>query len=317
MPTRSVTDQNIGFKVAFLAPKYWPTWIFFGLMALISSLPRRFANKAGDGIGRLYQKLNKKRAQIVRINLRICFPKLSDAEREALANDHFRFYGRSIFDLGLIWWASEKRLAKLLKFKNQQQYLDLIREHNVILILPHMVGLDCSATYASSLHPAISMMKAQRNGLFNWQLWKGRTRFKPTRVVMRQQGLRPLIRATRKNFACYYLPDEDFGESDLTVFVPFFDQPTSTLTTLSAMAKLADAKVVPIYPVMREDGHYEIIFDTPLENFPSGDQLVDARRVNEVVEKCISLAPAQYMWTLQWFKTRPDGEQSPYLSAFK
>lgn len=312
MSTRPITDQTIGFKTAFLAPKYWATWFFLGLIAIISNLPRSVVRLAGGAIGSLYQKLNKKRARIVRVNLALCFPNLSEAEREKLAVDHFRFYGRSVLDLGLIWWASEKRLARIIKFKNQQQYLDIIRKHNVILLLPHMVGLDCAATYASSLHPAISMMKAQRNALFNWQLWKGRTRFKPTRVVMRAQGLRPLIRATKNNYACYYLPDEDFGDSGLTVFAPFFGQQTSTLTTLSAMAKLAKAKVIPIYPIMCENGQYEMHFDTPLENFPSGDELLDATRVNEAVEKCISLAPAQYMWTLQWFKTRPGGKPSPY-----
>jgi KDO2-lipid IV(A) lauroyltransferase len=63
---------------------------------------------------------------------------------------------------------------------------------------------------------------------------------------------------------------------------------------------------------MCENGHYEVSFDAPLENFPSGDDVADATRVNEIVEKCISRAPAQYMWTLQWFKTRPDGAPSPY-----
>ena len=314
MSSGPISDQTIGFKAAFLAPKYWATWLFFGLIWLISSLPRALANKVGDGLGWLYQRLNKKRARIVRINLGICFPDLNAKARERLANDHFRFYGRSVLDLGLIWWGSEKRLARFIHFDNHQQYLDTLKNHNVILLLPHMVGLDCSATYASSLHPAISMMKAQRNALFNWQLWKGRTRFAPTRVIMREQGLRPLIRATRNNFACYYLPDEDFGDSKLTVFAPFFGQETSTLTTLSSMAKMAQAKVVPIYPLMREDGHYQVIFDAPLEHFPSADAHADAKRVNEVVEKCVSLAPAQYMWTLQWFKTRPDGGPSPYLS---
>lgn len=312
MSASPVTDQNIGFKLAFLAPKHWLTWLLFGLIGVASSLPRSISVKIGDGIGALYHRVNAKRARIVRINLRLCFPELDEKERERLALDHFRFYGRSVIDFGLTWWASSSRLARLIQLNNAGPYLETLKHHNVILLLPHMVGLDCGAGYATSLHPSISMMKATGNELVDWRLWKGRTRSKSMRVVMRNQGLRPLIRAAKKGTPCYYMPDQDFGESDLSVFAPFFGVQSSTLTALAAMARLANAKVIPIYPIMREDGHYEVTFDAPLESFPSGDEVADATRVNEAVEKCILLAPAQYMWTLRWFKTRPNDEPSPY-----
>lgn len=315
MSSSPLTDQTIKFKLAFLGPKHWFTWVLFGLIGLASSLPRSISIKIGDGIGALYRRINAKRDHIVRTNIDLCFPGLSDNEREQRVRDHFRYYGRSVVDFGLTWWGSKTRLARLIKFNNAEQYLETLKQHNVILLLPHMVGLDCGAGFATSLHPSISMMKATGNELVNWRLWKGRTRSKSMRVVMRSQGLRPLIRAAKKGTPCYYMPDQDFGESDLTVFAPFFGVQSSTLTTLSAMARLANAKIIPIYPIMHEDGHYEVTFDTPLENFPSGDEVADATRVNEVVEKCILLAPAQYMWTLQWFKTRPDGEPSPYLEG--
>jgi lauroyl/myristoyl acyltransferase len=315
MSVSPVTDQTIGFKLAFLAPKYWFTWVLFGLIGLASSLPRFISVKIGDGIGTLYRWVNTKRMRIVRINIDLCFPDLRKREREQLVLEHFRYYGRSVVDFGLTWWASNARLSHLIKFNNAEQYLETLKQHNVILLLPHMVGLDCGAGFATSLHPSISMMKATGDELVDWRLWKGRTGSKSMRVVMRSQGLRPLIRAAKHGTPCYYMPDQDFGDNDLTVFAPFFGVQSSTLTTLSTMARLANARVVPIYPIMLENGHYEVTFDAPLENFPSGDEVADATRVNEVVEKCISRAPAQYMWTLQWFKTRPDGEPSPYLEA--
>jgi KDO2-lipid IV(A) lauroyltransferase len=312
MSVSPVTDQTIGFKAAYLAPKYWLTWVAFGLIGIASSLPRSISVKIGDGIGGLYRRVNAKRVRIARTNIDLCFPNLKEAEREQLVRDHFRYYGRSVIDFGLTWWASESRLARLVKFNNADLYLQTLEQHNVILLLPHMLGLDCGAGFATSLHPSISMMKATGDELVTWRLWKGRTRSRSMRVVMRSQGLRPLIRAARNGTPCYYMPDQDFGENDLTVFAPFFGIQSSTLTTLSAMTRLANARVVPIYPIMCENGHYEVSFDAPLENFPSGDDVADATRVNEIVEKCISRAPAQYMWTLQWFKTRPDGAPSPY-----
>ena len=50
----------------------------------------------------------------------------------------------------------------------------------------------------------------------------------------------------------------------------------------------------------------------PLEDFPTGDPERDAASVNKARETLIRLAPEQYMWTLRWFRTRPEGETPPY-----
>ncbi|MFT5276053.1 MAG: KDO2-lipid IV(A) lauroyltransferase [Saprospiraceae bacterium] len=308
------SDLTIKFQKAYFAPRYWPTWLFMGFVWLGSNLPRPIGNKLGDGLGWCFKKLNKKRRHIVVINLRLCFPQLSEQQRGVILDDHYRFYGRSVIDLGLSWWAPFKRLEKLIEFKGKTAYLDTLKQHNVIVVVPHFTGLDGAACFMTSFAPTISMMKAQKNELLNWRLWKGRTRHQPTRVIMREQGLRPLIKATKKGTACLYLPDEDFGDTSFTVFAPFFGHPNSTLTALSRMAKLSNAKVIPMFPKMLENGHYEVEFKPAIENFPSGDDLQDAIVLNKVIEEGVSAAPAQYLWTLQWFRSQPDNGPSPYFN---
>jgi lauroyl/myristoyl acyltransferase len=50
----------------------------------------------------------------------------------------------------------------------------------------------------------------------------------------------------------------------------------------------------------------------PLENFPSGDEIEDAARMNREIEAGVRAMPEQYMWTFKLFKTRPDDADSPY-----
>ena len=54
-------------------------------------------------------------------------------------------------------------------------------------------------------------------------------------------------------------------------------------------------------------------FTPPLENYPSGDDGVDATRLNTELESLIRRAPTQYMWFHRRFKSRPAGEASPYI----
>jgi KDO2-lipid IV(A) lauroyltransferase len=50
----------------------------------------------------------------------------------------------------------------------------------------------------------------------------------------------------------------------------------------------------------------------PLENFPTGDPVADATRMNWEIEAWVREMPEQYMWSYRRFKTRPKGEPSLY-----
>lgn len=308
-----VADTELRFEPRFLHPRYAGSWLAIALVNACGLLPRRWAMAAGAAIGDLFRRSNAKRRSIVDTNLRLCFPELDETGRERLATDHFRCYGQSMVDIGLIWRASTRRLDALTAYRGKEDYLELLEERPVVLITPHVTAMDFGGVMLSRIHPSISMMKPLRDELLNWRLWKGRTRFPPSRVVMRSQGLRPLVRALKEGKACYFIPDGDFGEVKNSVFAPFFGVPTATLTTTSRLAGMAGAAVVPCAArLLPESGRYEITLEPPLENFPSGDFTADAAAMNAAFEGLVRRAPAQYIWTLRWFKTRPGGAPSPY-----
>ena len=68
----------------------------------------------------------------------------------------------------------------------------------------------------------------------------------------------------------------------------------------------------PAFTRRLSSGKYEIEIQPYLEDFPTGDHIQDAIRINKVFEAGIRTAPEQYLWTLKWFNNRPDGESSPY-----
>jgi lauroyl/myristoyl acyltransferase len=95
--------------------------------------------------------------------------------------------------------------------------------------------------------------------------------------------------------------------------VPFFGVPTATLATLGRLAQITNALVVPCFTRLLPGGRgYEVILKPPLENFPEGDRLRDATRMNQVIEEGLRTMPEQYLWTFKLFKTRPDNAPSPY-----
>ncbi|MXW49584.1 MAG: lipid A biosynthesis acyltransferase, partial [Gammaproteobacteria bacterium] len=60
------------------------------------------------------------------------------------------------------------------------------------------------------------------------------------------------------------------------------------------------------------DRTWTLRFEPPLSNFPSGDELQDAVRVNQAIEAAVRRRPEQYLWLHRRFKTRPPGELGLY-----
>ena len=293
-------------------PGYWLTWTGLAVLTLIGRLPRKVALRIGSVMGDWFYYLNKKRRSIARTNLELCFPHWPLEKRNNLLRDHFRIYGQVVVDLGMLWLAREKRLNDFIHISGMQHWQEAQSQNRpVILLTPHMVGTDLTGTLLARDIPACTMMQELRNPLSNRLVASGRARF-GLKVYSRSQGIRKLIRNLQQNVACIYIPDEDFGERN-SVFVPFLGTVSATLTTLGRLAKLTNAIVLPFRTKFDgRTGHYYASIEKPLENFPTGNEANDARRMNAVFEEIIQQAPEQYMWTLRWFKTRPDNGSDLY-----
>lgn len=297
---------------AALAPRYWPTWLLLGVLRIAALLPLSVTRAAGAGLGLLMYLVNAKRRGIARINLQLCFPELSEQQRRRLLRMHFRLTGQGYLDIGYFAWASERRVQRTVHITGMEHLQAAVASgRRAILLAPHCVGMNVGGIVVAKHFPVFSMIKQQRNPLANWLLNKARSRYGST-LVLRQQGLRPVVRALAQGRMFYYLPDEDFGPRH-SVFVPFFGVPCATLTTLGRLARLVDAVVVPCFARLLPGGRgYEVVLHPPLERFPSADASADAARMNYAIEQGIRKMPEQYMWTFKLFKTQPNGARSPY-----
>ena len=110
----------------------------------------------------------------------------------------------------------------------------------------------------------------------------------------------------------WYAPDQDPGRPH-GVFAPFFGRPAATLTATARIAKASGAPVLPFRVERKAGGRaWRVVIEPALAEFPSGDELADAARINEVIERWARETPEQYLWVHRRFKTRPPGEPGLY-----
>ncbi len=295
----------------FVAPRHWPTWLGLGLMRLVSLLPWSLQIRLGSALGSLLYHLIHSRRRVADINLRHCFPEMAASEREQLVRDTFRASAISIFEGGMSWWGSDRRLKPLYQIEGLE-HLQAARAQGrgVILLGGHYTTLEISgrflAYHVEGLQP---IYKPARNPLFEAVLAHSRKRLFDD--LLNSTDMRTILRNLKKGKVVWYAPDQDFGR-ERSVFAPFFGVPTATLNTTARMARLSKAPIVPYTSERLADGRFVIRLQAALENFPSGDDLEDASRTNRILEEQIRRVPAQYLWVHKRFKTRPEGEPGFY-----
>ena len=283
------------------------------LIWLLHWLPLPILGRLGEALGSLLFVIMKPRRHITLTNLLLCFPEKTEAERETIARQHFQAYARSALERGILWWASEARLKRLIVVEPRVP-VDIIKSGPTILLCPHFVCLEIPgiALVLNSDLSICTIYSKQQNEIIDQALLKGRSRFRPVTLLAREKGVKPIIRAMRDGLPFIMLPDMDFGMRDAE-FVPFFGVPAATLTATARIAAATHANVVPMITTFLPNYKgWKTTFYPAWENYP-GDDIVEAtRRMNAFIEERVLEAPAEYFWAHKRFKTHPPGTPNVY-----
>lgn len=277
---------------------------------LLHWLPLPLLRGVGCLLGRMAFHFALARREIARVNLRLCFPEMEEAERERLLRQHFIIFAQSMLDRALLWWASTARLARLLEIRGWEHVVRSDQQPT-LLLAPHFAGLDAGGVAGAMRVSGVSVYSRQkRQPVFDQMILRGRTRFNQQILISRKEGMRRAMKAMKQGLPFYYLPDMDLGRKE-SIFVPFFGVPAATVPGVSRLVRATRAKVVPVITRMTAKG-YTVDFLPPWENFPGESVEADTRFMNQFIEECVKTMPEQYHWLHKRFKTRPLGEAGFY-----
>ncbi len=291
----------------FLGPRYWPTWVGLGLLRLICLLPLPVIAIIGQGLGEIFYWITPSRRRIAFKNVSVCFPEKTAKECWWITRRNFHYTGQAIFSTPKNWWMSKKSFNNSIELIGREHYDNALAQgRNIILLSPHFVSIEVAGLRLAQERTMYTMYQYAKNALVDEIVIRGRTRFGGD-VIERKAPLRTLIRAIKSGDPFVYLPDQDAGRKG--IFVPFFHELASTVPMLAKFAAVGDAVVIPVGIRTKAWGQgYAVTVLPALENYPSGDDVVDTTRMNQAVEELIRPYPEQYFWVHKRFKTRPPAE---------
>jgi KDO2-lipid IV(A) lauroyltransferase len=283
-----------------------------GLLKFLAILPYGLVARFGDGLGWLLYQVPSRRRRIVHTNLSLCFPQWSDEKRAQIAQQHFRHAIRSYVERSVQWFGSQSKLEKLVQVDSAVDLTDpdlpptlFLGLHFVgieagSIFLNHALGRRCGSLYQPMSNPELEAVAKAARGRFGADM------------ASRADSARVVLRWLRDRKPVMLGADMDYGLRNST-FVPFFGVPACTLTAVGRFAKVGHAQVVPfIGEVLPNYKGYRLKVFEPWQDYPSGDDDIDARRMNAFLEQQIPRMPEQYYWLHKRFKTRPPGMPSVY-----
>ena len=289
--------------------RHWWIYLTKGILWGLSKLPHRFLLILGSGIGFIVSQFNTKNNRIILRNLELCFPKMSDTERQRLARRCWQAHGMGIFEATKGWWGNKEKLRKICQIEGEK-YLQaaLNSGRGGILLTAHFTCSELQGMMINFLTDYNATAKHIRHPIADFEVYKARRHH--IRQIFFAEEMKKVYQILKKGEMVAFLLDQDYGHKG-TVFAPFFGVSTSTTTAISRIAKMTHSIVIPNFLVrIPGTARYRLIFQQPLENFPSDDPVKDAIQFNQVIENIVREYPEQYGWTYRRFATRPIGDNT-------
>ena len=297
----------------YLAPRFWILWIALGFMRVSNWLPYPAQAALGRAAGRVMYRFLGKRRLIAQRNIDICFPQMDPVARQALVKKHFESIGLSLIEISLGWWASEKKIDRLMTLEGMEHLeAALARGKGVILLTGHFSSVEASGRlFARHAPPFKAMYRTnKKNGLLDEILRRGR--LKSAYAVIGKDDVKTMLRTLRKNIPVLYAPDQAY-DLKLSAMVPFFGVPATTNVATSQIARMTGAVVLPYMPYrLPDDKGYSLTILPPIDGFTGEDPVGDAQKYHAVLEQQILKDPAQYYWVHRRFKYRPESYPDLY-----
>ena len=271
----------------------------FGFQALFSFLRLLGVERASALGGWLLRTLGPKtgtQKTVIR-NLRIAFPDMGDAEREALAQEQWDRTGRTFAELAVMDRLTPEGgrvevvgMERLHALRDSGKAAVLISGHlanfEVMAAAIMASGLPCQVTYRAANNPYVDALIRQSRERYGIRL------FAP-----KGDGTRELMAGMKRGDSIALLVDQKYNQGPE---VEFFDQPVNASPGAARLALRFGTVIQPLSVVRLPGVRFRVTAHEPIHVAETGDRdadiLAGVQAVNRFVEDRVREVPEDWFW---------------------
>ncbi len=289
------------------------------MLQLASKMPLSMARGLGQFAGRLLYLIPNKQRRIHQVNIGICFPEMSQQERDGLVRDSLIENLTTMMELPAVWMGDPSRWVG--KTEPGEGFSELKQAmatgQGVILAGPHQGNWEVAFLYLSAQFSTTALYRPPRKKVLNEPIYRGRRRGGGDLAPATVQGVKKLITALKRGEMLFILTDQapKAAGKQGSVYAPFFGREAPTMVLVNSLARKTGAPVFFFYAERTPSGGYRLNCLQAPKGVDDPNVEEAAAAINLGLEECIRQRPEQYLWGYKKFEKGPDGARSPYSSS--
>lgn len=272
-------------------------------------LPMRWAQSIGALVGWLLWLVPNRLRRTTDANLAMCLPELTDDERRELARKSLIGSGKTVAEVGAVWfWSTERLLDLIEEVEGEEHLLRAIEmKRGTVVLVPHLGNWEILSRYLQVKVPVLALYRPPRIVELDAFIRQARERHGAELVPADRRGMRRIVEALAAGQGFGALPDQEPLKRH-GVFAPFFGTLALTMTLVARLTRRFGAAAVFAYSERTASGGFRLRFLPAPEGLDNEDLVVAATQLNRGVEECVRRCPEQYTWSYRRFRTRPPEE---------
>jgi KDO2-lipid IV(A) lauroyltransferase len=241
-----------------------------------------------------------KRNKISKKNIDLCFPHLSGIERKRLHKLNVFASAKVIFDSGIAWFWSDKKINKLINYeiKGLSNLLNEQKNNNgILLFFKHSLHLELDARLLGMNAEIYGVERVHNSDSFDSIQKRGR--LKSVKDTCDRNNPIKFIRWLKKGKTVLYATDQDYG-LDQSDIVNFFNHPAATISAPLKIIQSTKCKTFFINSFV-QDRKY--ILEVEQLNLDQSNEVNFSKNLNLFMENKIKENPEEYLWQHRRFKS--------------
>jgi len=263
--------------------------------------------------GALWMRFSPVKRHTTERNLERCYPNLDAAARQQLVLDSFRHYLCAVLEAGHNWyWSPDRLQSRCDEFVNESLFSESLSSgRGLIVLAPHFGSWEYLGIYLQK-YPGIAIVyKPPSHPALDKALAAKRRRGGANLIPATPAGLRQLYAHIRAGGAAGILPDQQPSRGQGR-FAPFYGNPALTGVLVPRLVQRTGCIVLASVCERLPAGRYRVHVLPVDDAIYSEDIVTSLTAVNQAVEECIRIDPAQYLWSYRRFKSQPTGAPDFY-----
>ena len=282
---------------------------------LMSFLPLKGHHYLGQFIGTLLFYFNNRSKHIAKVNIDLCFPRLSTIEKQSLLKKVLIENGKTLIECFWLWRHPDQALTKHIGGIENKHLLDSANNTTLgtIFVTPHFGSWEFIGLLTAAHSNLIILYAPPKSKHIERLSCSGRSSTGGQVISTELLNVKMLIKHIKSGGSIGILPDQ-VPEGNGGVYADFFDRKCYTGTLVCKLANKLKCPVVFCYALRKQQAvtqYHAYYYEAP-DALYSGDIEKATSCLNRCIEEFIHHAPEQYIWGYKRFKRPAPGDINPY-----